>query len=618
MQDYLQPPIGDYAVMGDCRSAALVSKEGSIDWLCWPRFDSPSLFAAVLDPAAGRFSVRPAAHEAVPARCYLPGTNVIETEWTTGSGRLIVRDLMPVASEEAKGEALFAQREVLRQVEAIEGAVELAVLYEPRPGYGRVRPKLEQRGAEGIWCRDGRHAVVLRSSFPLALAPSRDYASGQQVMQAGDVHHLSLSYSEDGPAVVPRLGGGAAERLRVSVAWWREWASACQYKGPYQEQVLRSALALKLLTFAPSGAVIAAPTTSLPEAIGGPRNWDYRYCWLRDASFTVRSLLALGYGTEAAAFLGWMLHATRLSWPELQVVYSVHGEANIPERELSLLRGYRGSRPVRAGNDAHSQLQLDVYGEVVDAASRFVRAGGRLDRASRKLLDGIGHTVVRRWREPDDGIWEVRSGRQHHVHSKVLCWVALDRLIEMEEAGHLDGCSDEFQGEREALRQVIEERGFNEGLGAYTRTLDGADLDASVLLLPLYGYCDAGSPRMRSTVRAVRGYLGEGPLLYRYRAGDGLPEGEGTFGICAFWLVECLARAGEMGEATGLFEQLLGYANDVGLYAEEIDPASGEALGNFPQGFTHIGLINAALTLAEAGSGAPAGASVAEGAEVRL
>jgi GH15 family glucan-1,4-alpha-glucosidase len=401
--------------------------------------------------------------------------------------------------------------------------------------------------------------------------------------------------------VIPLLGSVASAKIERSVQWWRAWASRCTYQGPYRDAVLRSALALKLMIYAPSGAVVAAPTTSLPEQRGGERNWDYRYCWLRDASFTVRALYDLGYDEEANAYLDWIVHATRLTWPELQVLYDVFGETRLPERELPHLAGYAGSRPVRVGNDARGQLQLDVYGEVVDAAARLAAHGGRLDRATVRLLDGLGRTVCERWREPDEGIWEGRSGRFHHTHSKVLCWVALDRLVSLSESHGFDFDVDRFRVERDAIRSVIEVRGFNERIGSYTRLLDGDDVDASLLLLPLYGYVDGTHPRMRSTCARVHDQLGRGALIARYTSAvdDGLPAGEGAFGICSFWAVECRARGEDVGGARDAFDHLLGYANDIGLFAEEIDPDTGQALGNFPQAFTHIGLINAALTLAE-------------------
>ena len=535
---------------------------------------------------------------------------MLETVFHTASGAVAVRDVMPVASEDEKRTSLFPEHEILREVEGLHGTVEIEVLYAPRPAYGAVLPRLRQHGPLGIQTDIGGAALTLSSDLPLAVVRDDAVVAGGVVVRPGDRHYLSLTYTSEAPAVVPTLGEAARGRLTRSDRWWRAWASRCQYGGPYQEAVRRSALALKLMSYAPSGAVIAAPTTSLPEKLGGARNWDYRYCWLRDAAFTLRALFALGYREEGDAFLHWMLHATRLTWPELQVLYTVFGEARIPERELSHLDGYRGSRPVRVGNDAHGQLQLDVYGEVIDAAARFARTGGRFDRDSARLLAGLGETVCARWREPDEGIWEGRAGRFHHTHSKALCWVALDRLLGLHRTHQLPIDHTRFRRERDAIRARIERRGFNARLGSYTRLLDGDDLDASLLTLPLYGYVDAANPRMASTCARIHEQLGRDGLIYRYAEGtaDGLPAGEGAFGICSFWAVECRARGGDVQGATAAFDRLLGYANDVGLFAEEIAPETGEPLGNFPQAFTHVGVINAALTLAECRRQAPADA----------
>ena len=597
-------PISSYAMIGDCRSAALIGKNGSIDWLCLPRFDSPSIFAALLDPeVGGRFQIRPTGSFTSEHR-YLPHTNILETTFRTTHGTCVLRDLLPVASESEKRQGLEADHEVLREIEGTSGEIELEIVYDPRPDYGLMPPQLEERGDLGFWAQTRRATLVLQSEVPLALVDGRRGARGVGSIRAGQRKYLSFTYTQEAPAVIPPLGQSAGRRVERSIRWWEAWSERCTYQGPYREAVLRSALALKLMAYAPSGAIVAAPTTSLPEQIGGERNWDYRYCWLRDASFTLRALLRLGYHEEADAFESWILHATRLSWPELQVLYDVFGEVQLRERELTHLAGYRHSSPVRVGNAAHGQLQLDAYGEVIDAAARFARYRGAFDRDTTHLLQGLGHTVCRRWREPDEGIWEIRAGRQHHTHSKVLCWVALDRLLTMHKQGHLrltTSALDRFQEERGALRTEIEVHGYNEQLQTYTRTFDGDDLDASLLTLPLYGYISGTHPRMRATCQRVRGHLGRGALVSRYSSAtdDGLAPGEGAFGICSFWAVECLARGDEIAAATQAFEELLTYANEVGLYAEQIDLATGAALGNFPQAFTHIGLIDAALTLGE-------------------
>src|SRR5215204_286269 len=568
------PPISDYALIGDCRSAGLVSRDGSLDWLCLPRFDSPSVFAALLDASeGGRFCVRPVG-EYSSERRYLANTNVLETVIRTPTGACVLCDLMSVSSEEDKRAHLTPEHEVLRELEGLEGEVEVEILYDPRPDYGRVRPLLEERGALGLRCEGDGTSLTLRSEIPLELTDSDRSAGGFARIRTGERKYLSLTYSMEAPAVVPLLGEAARGRIERTVRWWQEWANRCTYEGPYRDAVVRSALALKLMTYAPSGALVAAPTTSLPEALGGVRNRDYR--------------------------TGWLLHATRLTWPELHVLYGLFGEAKLPERELPHLEGYAGSSPVRIGNDAQGQLQLDVYGEVINGAARFLDRGGRVDRDTSRMLDGLGRTVCRRWREPDEGIWEGRSGRFHNTHSKVLCWVALDRLIKMHEAGYLDVSADLFRANRDEIRKEIEAHGYNERIGSYTRTFDSDEMDASLLTLPLYGYIEGTHPQMLSTCTRIHEKLARDGLVYRYETStdDGLPPGEGAFGICSFWAVECVARGGNVGAAARTFEQLLAYANDVGLFAEEIDQDSGAALGNFPQAFTHIGLINAAITLA--------------------
>lgn len=597
--------IDDYAIIGDCRSAALISRTGSIDWLCWPRFDSPSLFGALLDPVrGGAFAIRPVG-PFTSERRYIGDTNVLETTFVSSSGRARLIDFMPVVSEADKRRHLWAAHQILRVIECIDGEINLEMICAPRPDYARRMPRLRDRGSLGIYYEYGGRAFILRSEVPLKL--SEDFATVHATfrLRAGERRRVSAVYAEGEPAFIPPLGEAAEQRLRMTLDWWEAWAARCSYGGPYRAAVVRSALCLKLMAYAPSGAVVAAPTTSLPEKVGGVRNWDYRYCWLRDASLTLQALYDLGYRHEAEAFLGWLLHTTRMSLPELQILYDVYGETRLPERELEHLQGFAGSRPVRIGNDARGQLQLDVYGELLDAVYEFIQRGGRLDRATRGMLAGFGETVSRRWQEPDEGIWEIRGERLHHTYSKVMCWVALDRLLKLDDQGHMLRIPRQrFEANRAAIRDAVESRGYSKPGGSYVSVFDGTDVDASLLLLARYGYAEPASKRMRGTCARVNARLGRDGLLYRYLAeNDGLPSGEGAFGICSFWAVDCRALQGDVDGAAALFERVLGYANDVGLFAEEIDPADGSLLGNFPQAFTHVGLIDAALTLAQARRG---------------
>jgi GH15 family glucan-1,4-alpha-glucosidase len=590
--------IGDYAVIGDGRSAAIIGRDGSIDWLCWPRFDSPSIFGAILDPAAGRWRIAPV--ESFRAeRQYIQNTNVLQTRFETGGGTLVLTDLMPVADEKDKDRFLMPEREILRIIQCERGEVELELLFDPRPNYGLDKPRRRHAGPLGLRVETGTGLLVLRTDIPVHLEPD-GVARGCARLTASAAAHASLTFASDGPAVLPPLGEWSRAALERTVKWWKGWASRIQYDGPRRDAVIRSALALKLMVYAPSGAVVAAPTTSLPERIGGPLNWDYRYCWLRDASLTVRALLGLGYPDEAHAFTSWLLQATRLTQPELRVLYDVHGNRPPPERILDRLSGYRASRPVRIGNAAMAQRQLDVYGEVIDAVTHFVREGGTLDRHSERLLCRLGEYVCRHWDEPDEGIWEPRSGRRNNTHSRVLCWTALDRLLQLHAQDHLsDAPIGKLLDNREAIRLQVETRAWNPELRSYVARLDGHELDATLLLLAWYGFEAADSERMRSTYQTIRARLGAGDgLLYRYDTGDS--PGEGAFGICCFWAAEYLALGGGTAEeARELFEHLCDYANDVGLFAEEIDPTTGAALGNFPQAFTHVGLINSALSLAQ-------------------
>ena len=587
--------IQDYSIIGDCRGAALISNNGSLDWLCWPRFDSPAFFAGILDQAqGGHWKIAPASPQRIERR-YVENTNVLETRFRCSGGTAVLTDLMPVSSEQYKRRELIPDHEILRQVECTEGEVEIHTDFRPCADYGRVPVKIRASSMLGLRMEVGRGVYWLRSTHALHVSEGAAFINVH--LRAGESAQFSLSYAEEAPAVLCCLGEKARERIRISTDWWCEWASRATYQGPYRDAVVRSVLALKLLTYAPSGATIAAATTSLPERLGADLNWDYRYCWLRDAALTIRALIGLGYWEEAEAFLSWMLHATRLTQPQLRILYTVFGNQAPRERTLQHLRGYCDSRPVRIGNEARTQLQLDVYGEVVDAAAQLAFHGRKFDRTTQRVLVDFGKFVAANWRRPDEGIWEPRIGRQHHTHSRLLCWTALDRLHKMAIDGVIEHApiQQQFADERDAIRHDIHEHAWNRDLHSYVSVLGGSELDASTLLLAWYGFERADSKRMRSTYDAINKHLRAAPgLLYRYKA----EPPEGAFGICSFWEAEYLALGGgTLEQARTAFEQLLTHANEVGLYSEEIDPHSGDALGNFPQAFTHIGLINAALSL---------------------
>ena len=595
------PSIEDYALIGDCRSAALVSRQGGIDWLCWPRFDSTPLFALLLDrPEGGSWTIGPATTPRRVKRRYLPGTAVLETLFLTDHGTLVVQDFMPVATKEELTRELRPERQILRRVECREGHVDVELRYAPRPDFGRRLVRLEDRDEWGVLLplREG----VLGFATTLSYATGNRTATGCTRLRQGEVHWCSLSFSGHGPAYLEPLGETAERRLVETTRWWKEWTDRIVGGGRHVGMVRRSAVALKLLTYAPSGAVVAAPTASLPESIGGARNWDYRYCWLRDAAMTVRALYALGCREEGDAFTGWILHATRRTWPEVRVMYDVHGNPVPREREIPSLSGFRDSRPVRIGNGAREQLQLDVYGEVVGAVAEYADRGGTADRTAKRFLRGIAQTVCRRWVEPDHGIWEPRSGPRHNTYSKVRCWSALDRLLRLDEAWSLRLPRQRLTHERSRIRETVEREAWNADIGSYTSCFGGEDVDASLLLMAEHGYVGPDNAhRYAATVRAVGERLGTGALVMRYRDADGIDGPEGAFAACAFWNVLAHVALGETERARTDLEQLLDHANDVGLYAEEIDPETGAALGSFPQAFTHVGLIQAVLALERVG-----------------
>jgi GH15 family glucan-1,4-alpha-glucosidase len=591
------PPITDYALIGDGRTAALVSRTGSLDWLCLPRFDADPVFSRILDAdLGGSWTIVPEDIVRIH-RAYRPHTNVLDTTFTTATGQLRLTDFFPALHEHQKPAFPLAQTLLLRRLRCLSGRVAITVTIRLRPRYGRQTPEL--RSFAGHWYQYGwgHSQAILFASRPLERRGA--LLHGTFVLEAGQSADFALAYADEAPVElpVPQLFD-TFERLTVD--YWTEWALRCSYTGPYRQAVERSALVLKLLTYAPSGAIVAAPTTSLPEWPGGPRNWDYRYCWLRDAAFTVRSLLGLGYHEEADAFVDWILHATRLTQPELHVLYTVYGEPDIPERLLVDLDGYRSSRPVRVGNAAARQFQLDVYGEVIDALARYRLFGRPLDREVYRFLRGLAEVIVRRWREPDDGIWEVRSGRVHHVHSKVMALVGLRHL---ERLAILDGVRLPLERYRRAAEEIerwLVTYGVDPVRNAFVAT-PGGEPDAALLWVALQDvFLSPEHPWVIGTVEAIQRELAHQELVFRYHRNDGLAGPEGAFVICSFWLVEALARLGRLDQAHEHFARLLTRASDLGLYAEEIDPRTGEHLGNFPQAFSHIGLISAALALEEA------------------
>ncbi len=597
-------PIAGYGLLADCNTAALVARDGSIDWLCLPRYDSPSVFGRILDPAAGHWSIRPAG-AFTSERRYLPGTLVLETTFTTNTGTVKVTDAL-VFAEGQRGHALGydAPQELLRSVEGVSGEVELVVELAPRTEYGLVRPLFRMEG-DGGRTFGGPNRITVRAGVPVsiedvtmraAFAVSADERIGFSLRWVPTEAH------EPPPATAPDR---VAARIADTVDGWRSWeADHDIYEGPQRELVRLSSRVLKGLTYRPTGAIVAAPTTSLPETVGGERNWDYRYSWIRDASLTLQALYIGSCSDEAGEFVSFMTSSAG-GGASLQIMYGIGGEHDLSERELQHLRGWRDSRRGRIGNGAWGQTQLDVYGELLDALYVYREQLGELHPEIQAFVAYLADMAAARWAETDAGMWEMRGEARHHLSSKVLCWVALDRAVKLAPALGTYAKTSEWTEARDAVREAILERGWSEERQAYAQSFGSDELDAAQLLMPIVGFLPATDERMRSTIEAIARDLTEDGLVLRYRNeeglnADGLTGEEGTFVICSFWLVSCLAQAGEVERAGQLFDQLAGYANDLGLLAEEIETSSGEQLGNFPQAFSHIGLITAAYEIDKA------------------
>ena len=598
-------PIAEYALLSDCRSAALVHCSGSVDWLCFPRFDSPSGLGGLLGDDAGHWSLRAAGYTGVRRR-YLDNTLVLETEFTTPTGRLTLTDALAVGPNE-RGHELGARspHALLRRAECTSGTVELELEYAPRPDYGRVRPVLRDvPGGGGA----GAARVPLLSS-PLSHAMADGVARGSVTLQSGETRAFALLFQGDEATDVCWSPEDIAERLKETVAAWRSWSEMHQrYDGPWRELVALSGRVLQGLTYQPTGAIVAAATTSLPESVGGSRNWDYRYTWVRDASLTLEALWVAACPDEALEFFNFLSRAALRQLREegdLQIMFGVDGERDLTEHELPHLGGWRDSRPVRIGNGAWNQRQLDVYGELLSAVHRLREQVPEFSKDTAGFLNAVADAALRRWREPDHGIWEMRDDPRHFLHSKLMCWVALDRAIDLADAIGADAAGVErWRQGREEIRRAILEQGWSERAGAFTQTFGGDALDASTLLVPIVGFLPADDPRVRATVDAIATRLTDRHgLVYRYLAEDGLAGKEGSFLLCTFWLAHALALGGDVARAREVFGRAVAFANDVGLLAEEVDGNTGELLGNFPQAFSHIGLVNAAWAIAQAEAG---------------
>ncbi|MFE7978591.1 glycoside hydrolase family 15 protein [Streptomyces shenzhenensis] len=583
----MHPRIEDYALIGDEQTAALVGKDGSIDWLCVPRFDSGACFARLLgDEENGHWRIAPVGADRCTRRGYRPDTLVLDTEWDTPQGTVRVTDLMPQRDRAP---------DLIRIVEGVSGHVTVHSTLRLRFDYGSIIPWMRRSGGHRVAVA-GPDSVWLRSE-PEVRTWGKDFGTHSEFTVAeGERVAFVLTWH---PSHEPRPGlVDPYEALGSSVRDWRRWAARCRYDGPYRDAVVRSLITLKALTYRPTGGIVAAATTSLPEELGGVRNWDYRYCWLRDSTLTLGALLSAGYHKEAGAWRDWLLRAVAGDPADLQIMYGVAGERRLPEFELPWLAGFADSAPVRIGNGAVSQLQLDVYGEVLDSLWLARRSGLSPKPHMWSMQNILLEWLRAHWQQPDEGLWEVRGGRRHFVHSKVMVWVAADRAVRtLEEYPELPGDMAGWRTLRDAVHREVCEKGYDPDRNTFTQYYGSRELDAALLLIPRIGFLPPDDPRVIGTVDAVRAELGHDGFVRRYAGSgiDGLPGGEGVFLACSFWLADALHLTGRTQEARELFERLVGLANDVGLLSEEYDPVAGRQLGNFPQAFSHIALVNTAL-----------------------
>ena len=581
-------PLACYGVIGDSRTAALVGADGAIDWACLPDFDSPSIFGAILDPRAGYFSVRPST-PFTTTQHYERGTNVLVTQFATSTGTFRVRDFMQYTNRKVP------TAEIYRRVEGVRGKVDIEVMFCPRFDYGLLKPEVECSDYGAFASDENGQTIALSTSIPMESRNAK--AVGRATIRGGEETYVVVDW---GASYVHPVSSYQGDRRLWQVRrFWRSWIDRLPYHGRYRDSVERSLLTLKLLIYEPTGAIVAAPTMSLPEWPGGGRNWDYRYSWVRDSAFILQALFQAGYVEEGTAYFDWLLSQALEAGP-LQIMYSIRGERSLPERELPL-RGYLDSRPVRVGNAAAHQFQLDIYGSLLDAALRYDRQGGLLTITEWEKLSLIANRILEKWDEPDAGIWEARTEPRHYTYSKIWAWVGLTRAAQLAEQLGADTRVDDWKSTAHQIRAEVLEESWNADVGAFTQSYETEALDASVLVMPTVGFLPANDPRFQSTMQVIRKSLAAGPspLLYRYLSDDGVGGPEGAFLLPSFWLVESEALAGNLNRGRAKLAKLVKHMNPLGLYSEEIHPNTEELLGNFPQGFSHLGLLNAIFRLEE-------------------
>jgi GH15 family glucan-1,4-alpha-glucosidase len=592
-------PIENYGVIGNLQTVALIGMDGSIDFLCFPYFDSPSIFASLLDSErGGRFILSPTFQHRRPKQMYLSNSNILLTRFLSPDGVVEVCDFMPISLESGR-DRVEPVHQLIRRAKCVRGEVQFQMACDPRLDYGRAKQQIKLLSEkEALFIPDcGERPISpirLRSEVPLVIRQGR--VESEFVLSAGQSALFILEGDEDAPhAIDPHR---VSEEFKATLNFWQSWIAQSTYRGRWREIVDRSALVLKLLVSQRHGSIVAAPTFGLPEAIGAGRNWDYRYTWIRDASFTLYALSRLGFHSESKAFMQWLAARCRDLGPNepLQIMYGTDGRRDLTEVELSHWEGYRGSSPVRIGNGAHDQVQLDIYGELLDSVYLYNKYGEPISHDLWSQLSRLIEWVCENWDQPDEGIWEVRGGKQPLFYSRLMCWVAVDRALRLAEKRSFPAPMAHWLGVRDAIYHQMHTEFWNEELQSFVQTKNGKTLDAACLLAPLVRFISPTDPRWLSTLRAIEEGLVDDSLVYRYKTEDGLIGSEGTFCMCSFWLIECLARSGEVKRARFLLEKTLGYANHLGLFAEELSP-SGEHLGNFPQAFTHLALISAAFEL---------------------